>query len=136
MTVNKEPMIKWVNELYYSNRKQAKGFLTLITDGKSSHCCLGVACEIFKDQLESIETVHKSHDDADLNDYDSYISYDFNSSFLPSRIADLFGTETTIYMTHEDEKMNVIHANDELGLTFKEIAQGINLYYKLGLKFD
>lgn len=52
---NKEPMIKWVKELYSSDLKQAKGFLTLIADGERSYCCLGVACEIFKNELESVK---------------------------------------------------------------------------------
>lgn len=44
-----EPQKQWVNKLKNGETKKASGFLHLSDD---SMCCLGVACDMFKDELE------------------------------------------------------------------------------------
>lgn len=45
---NEENIRKWVDALRSDEFKQGKGALRIREDGEFFHCCLGVACELYR----------------------------------------------------------------------------------------
>lgn len=55
--MNAEPVKRWIVALRSGEYKQSMGALSKLNpDGSQSHCCLGVACIIFEDELGLVRT--------------------------------------------------------------------------------
>lgn len=93
-------------------------------NGKVSHCCLGVFCEIAMRhgvQLEVTEFEMKT---------EGATGYRFNGagSQLPLEVADWLGIPTSPQVTPTKTAMS---ANDALGWNFGQIADAFDSYYGL-----
>jgi hypothetical protein len=77
---------KWVAELRSGNHKQAVGRLTRIDEeGNKSHCCLGLLCDIVKDELGL----------AVRDDESGIVWYNEESGVLPPVVQDAVGLKET-----------------------------------------
>lgn len=101
--MNKDNMLKWIEELETTTKEQGKGRLN--SEGK--FCCVGVACELFKLQ----KTPYSSRD---INSYGVIGS----TSVAPLELLEILDvTEDQI-----KNDWNLYRKNDGEGYTFKEIA--------------
>jgi len=109
---------KWVEALRSGDFKQTQGVLK----DERGHCCLGVACEIFKDELKITEEEH-------LRDG---IIFNKTSKVLPSVLRNHLG------LRHNNgsalnSKFSLAKMNDA-GSTFHEIADVIEKQFTLLFK--
>lgn len=127
---NKEALLKWVEALESGKYKQTAGSLKKIVNGKASHCCLGVACELFmKKQLARA----KWQNSTDGRSARCYIAW--NPARDPQETyteGDELPTELRQWMGLSiGEQTDIIEANDGQKLTFEEIAETVRLVYDL-----
>lgn len=130
--INKEAMREWVSTLYYGKYDQTDGQLEhLEYEGddvvSSSFCCLGVACDLFKNRMKLTREVNEETD---------LITYNGIHDVLPEPVADYLGLESDPVVGYNDHGiiMTATDANDVEALSFKEIAVKINARYELGLE--
>jgi hypothetical protein len=111
---------KWVKALRSGDFPQTRHALR----NESGYCCLGVACDIFSEEL-GLDTVRRY-----INDTKFDTAYDHQSTVLPQNVADFIGLRTregrfSKYRHgveaegHEYEALTTL--NDD-GVTFEEIA--------------
>lgn len=99
-----EPQKKWIEALRSGKYKQGKGFLKY----KNTYCCLGVACEIFKDEL-ALEEIGVS-----------VKSFDKNSSTCPEKVIkhlDLYSKTGC-----KNNFLTTLTTLNDNGMSFQEIA--------------
>lgn len=115
----KERLIKWAEALESGKYKQASGFLRRKNhfDGPEFlYCCLGVACEVFREETGEGEW----RDNVFMG----------NSFVLPDAVADFFGFnrglhDGTMQLKMDDPHMACWQMNDTEGAPFPHIAQYI-----------
>lgn len=138
MTVNQE-RVKLLTDALRSDRfKQGRGTLARRRrDGQIEHCCLGVACEIARENgLELAVDWHRNNPDiAEYQDQQG------NSSMggLPQGVLDWYGfsdpPRVLVQRVTDDLDVsgliehNAYHANDQLRLSFDQIAAGFDRKY-------
>ncbi len=111
----------WVEALESGEFKQARGKLTKIgTRGILSHCCLGVACELYRQAHIKMIIDDKEHI--------GVRAYDGELNMLPERVKKWLGLGTTTgrYMTNRGTG-DLMNDNDHHRLSFKKIAAIIRL---------
>jgi len=144
---NKEAIREWVAALRSGDFKQGRAFLVLPAgfggSEERTYCCLGVACEVFKERL-NIHTVADLSEDTDptfhVPEQDRIISYYWSEddpdvreetvtqAILPTVVAKYLGiNRSPIVRTHVDEEL--VGLNDDREWTFKMIADAIEATY-------
>lgn len=133
--VNVEALRKWVLALVSGEYKQGKGVLRR----GDKYCCLGVACEIFKDEVGLKE------DGQPVWPATRFVGTDGDASAveLPESLAKfMFGNREIVNpdvarpSSDGVERTLATFANDDLGWSFEQIARSVNDYYELGLELD
>lgn len=121
MTINKmNPEVKalWLEALESGEYKQCKGKLTHVAeDGSKSHCCLGVLSEL---GVRAGVLSSKTYPEANRLYYGDYEE----SATVPPEVmkwADLSSCNPDVVFK-DDGRVALAHLNDEVELTFPEIA--------------
>lgn len=128
-----ELMKDWIVELHNPERKQDPGGLGYIyDDGTKTNCCLGVLCELVGIRGEIPEDLLDEDGEPDFsNDNRVYLTYRNRAEMPPTDVIDKVlgvdepqGDDSVSFRINEDddEKTRAESANDELELSFKEIA--------------
>lgn len=139
--LNKDLARRWVAALRSGEYQQCKGQLGRTRAGESEYCCLGVLCEVAESELDAPT---RRVDDADAGGWRN-VSYDFAGSMPPSPVRELLGVKTFLvsvpaeriaeYWADDDGdgfvRVSLDVLNDEVGWTFKEIADLIEEVYEL-----
>jgi hypothetical protein len=108
---------RWVAELRSGKYKQCKSYLaTEVTKGEPRYCCLGVACEILKDEL-----------DLAVEEQQNCKSYDKTWTSLPNKVMDALDIRNSMggFIDENGSKRCLVNLNDYEGNTFAEIADVI-----------
>ena len=113
-------MKDWIVELHNPEREQVKGYLGRVNNGAKSNCCLGVLCEV-----KGIEPTYRS---AGIDSFT--LVYDGETALPRSSVinevlgrAEQYGPCTVhLFENDDDEAVAADEANDNYGLSFKEIA--------------
>lgn len=122
----------WIEALRSGKYQQGEGYLKVFSEEKGTfqYCCLGVACEIFKETLNLRE------------EEENRGSSSFNGLGLipPGEIVSLLGLHTAYGNKYGDaaeeefQGASLVDLNDELKLSFEEIAEVLekqsHLYFK------
>lgn len=139
--VNKKNMRLWVAALRSGEFTQGRGSLKQATKGAPpQYCCLGVACEVaLRNGVELLETHHTTPDEGW-----TVWSFDNANTYLPRSVSEWLAVTRRddpmvgrIVRPEEPgefkkaEEINAIYANDALGWTFEQIADGIEKFYEL-----
>lgn len=142
MSVNRPNMLAWIQELESGNRQQCTGRLTKIDgEGNLSHCCLGVATEMYIEA--GIGNITFSEDDGiDVSgnrsrcrvykyDMEGYQYPLLESSWLPRPVREWLGLAANdAQVTDENGKVwDAAHVNDGEGWDFAAIAAGLRRRY-------
>ena len=98
---------KWIEALESGNFQQGRAAL----NKQGAFCCLGIACEIFKDELG-----------LSYRETDSLGFYDDCSGFPPERVAEHLGLYNRYGGNCAKNQPSLAERNDQ-GATFKEIAE-------------
>lgn len=116
---NKERIRLWIEALRSGEYKQGKGAL----QHNGEFCCLGVACEVaIKNELD-IKVFH---------DADGFVQYDVEYNYMPIVVGEWFGFERDDLTNPRLGKgigLNAVRVNDELKLSFEEIADALEKRY-------
>lgn len=99
-----EKQKKWIEALRSGKYKQGRGFLKK----DNCFCCLGVACEIFKEELNLEVT-----DD----------EYDCSNDYLPLKVVKFLNLVSDSGANVDPNiDMTLVMLNDDMGMSFEEIA--------------
>lgn len=109
---------KWIEALRSGEYKQAKGWLKTSNGEETRYCCLGVACEISKEELNLSDTISRKNGIHSFND---------NETVLPSEVKNWLGLTTNngIYNGHfiyEENAKSLTKDNDSGKCDFNCIA--------------
>lgn len=133
--------VKLLTDALRSDRfKQGRGTLARRRrDGQIEHCCLGVACEIARENgLELAVDWHRNNPDGDIAEYQDQQG---NSSMggLPRGVLDWYGfsdpPRVLVQRVTDDLDVSGLiehmayYANDRMRLTFDQIAAGFDRKY-------
>lgn len=117
MPMNPERKALWLEALRSGEFKQGRNQLkTEMAPDEARHCCLGVACELYKRETGEGAWVLRGED---LNFWIS--QYDSSWSSLPQAVADWFGLDRDPYVYEGLSKTSLAILNDE-AKSFEEIA--------------
>lgn len=128
--MNKNVMKKWVKALRSGKYKQGQGLLKQTTEqNKASHCCLGVLCELYDDEMKKNKkkTLSKKIDNIGVH---SFNKQDETLPVVVQKWAGLFSKFGDFRnfdrsdITSYDEFASLADMND-LGCSFKKIAKTI-----------
>jgi hypothetical protein len=115
----------WIDALRSGDYTQGHKRLTTIEpDGKTKHCCLGVACqEAIKHGVE-LNVVHDV-----LPDYEDaeYIRYNGEDAILPKAVEDWLGIDEANPVLVDN--LTAAELNDSEGYTYAQIADEIERTY-------
>ena len=118
----------WIDALESGEFKQGRDALGIAyPDGSTSHCCLGVLCEVYEREVAPLKDVGESKYDLTgakpLPGGGARINYRGEIYILPDDVADWVGLRTTNgeYGPDEDNWGALTGLNDE-GWTFLQIA--------------
>ncbi len=123
------PVVKtlWVHALRSGEYKQGIGALRRVRSGESLYCCLGVLCEVAVEAGVTGPPVF-NRNAITLEPDDGLYLFDGNDAFPPDSVeawAEL-PNQLVLEVEHSDElgpvKRGLITMNDDMGLTFEEIA--------------
>lgn len=125
MSLNKENVRKLVEALRSGKYKQTTNYLTKIANGEQSHCCLGVACLVAKENGVFVD-VQVVGDDAWQT-----VKYNGDGLLLPGGVVQWYGfTSTTPDIKAPNGAVSpATIANDDLGWDFNQIADGFERMY-------
>jgi hypothetical protein len=138
--VNQDAIRQWVNALESGEYKQGRGRLTRIDErGNLSHCCLGVACEVFREQFNVTTDDHLGvrtylWRDGDNSESQALVDQHQTRVLLPGVIADHLGVSwaygddfstDVIVAIGPDDQSTLSGLNDGRGYTFPMIAQAL-----------
>ena len=125
--MKKEVAKKWVKALRSGKYKQGDGCLkqTNLKKNKTYHCCLGVLCELYNEQMSK----SKKRKLSDTVDKHGLHSFDKDIEVLPNSVkewAGLFGKtgKFTDVVPSNNDYTSLTEMND-LGCSFKMIANTI-----------
>jgi hypothetical protein len=119
---------KWINALESGNFVQGQKFLKVIQDGKPQHCCLGVACEIFKEELNLEEELNPGIGGREI------VSFDHGSSVLPDKVQYYLGLWSSNGNQYDEGRISLpdcLSNMNDRGFTFKEIVESIKAFPQL-----
>ena len=115
-------LFKWLEALRSGQYQQGKGAMQTVTrDGTSRFCCLGVLCDVLKDDLDLVwDTEHPQNrilkDRIGTNIFDNG-----HAHMPPCKVVEAIPGLTR----RKNDKVNLsklVHMNDQQGMTFIEIA--------------
>lgn len=142
MSVNRPNMLAWIEELESGNREQCKGRLTRVAeDGGLSHCCLGVATEMYIETgIGNITFTEDNGIDASGNrsrcrvykyEMEDYQYPLLESSWLPQPVREWLGLAANdAQVVDENGKIwDAAYVNDGEGWDFAAIAAGLRRRY-------
>lgn len=112
--LNKAAILEWVEALESGRYRQITGSLamTSISTNDIGYCCLGVACDVFKDRLG-----------LEVGEDRGEISFDGNIACLPEEVHNFLGLpDTEVHWEEMNRFVHVTQLNDVYELTFPEIA--------------
>jgi hypothetical protein len=123
MQVNETNMRLWFAALRSGEFRQGPGYLKKIeSNGTSTYCCLGVACETAMRHGVELET--KNVDEADGS---VFVQFNGTGSELPLEVMQWLGLVRSAPMVSQD--VRAISANDALEWGFTRIADEAENYY-------
>jgi hypothetical protein len=108
--------LKWIAALESGEYQQGRAAL----NRGGAFCCLGVACDLFKDELGLI-----------TREKDSLTFYDEFSGYPPGQVAEHLGLYNRYGRAAKDTGLNSLSELNDQGKTFEEIVEAI----KTGLYF-
>ena len=118
-------MKKWVRALRSGKYKQGKGTLKQYNrKGEAEHCCLGVLCELYNQQMRKnkkktlTETTHENNSDFTCG----YTRFGGRCDDLPKIVREWSGMKTGIGIIDENKKDNNLVDFNDSGYSFKNIA--------------
>lgn len=148
VTPDKGRLLLFVEALESDEYKQCNDKLTIISkDGKTTHCCLGVATEVaLANGLEGVERV-PTQDTGQTRDIVAYMHQNEcgfgeelkrETNFLPTPVMNWYGLSTRNPALQDPEgfrhSQSATALNDDLKLDFTEIAAWFRHTYDLGPK--
>lgn len=110
MKTKREWQDLWLKTLETTDLKQGRGFLHQVKASDHFYCCLGIACELYK-QEGQLKTKRK----------DNRISYNGDTAGLPPMVVKAFGFNTS--MSDSSGNRPALFQLNDKGKTFKEIAK-------------
>ena len=102
---------KWAEALRSGKYSQGRGKLHITFYDTNTFCCLGVACDIFKDELGLVVRP---------NQYSKTILYNSNDAYLPDHLANYLGIGINV-------QQQLTRMNDQ-GSSFDEISSVIDRF--------
>lgn len=103
---------QWIETLRSGKYEQGTNYLN--AEGKLY--CLGVACEIFKEELELVVTSK-----TDKDSFKEFKTYNGNYGVLPEKVKEHLGL-ATCFGDLEGQKYSSLYALNDNGVSFSEIA--------------
>ena len=100
---------KWVEALRSNKYKQGTGGLCNLAN---QHCCLGVACRVFQEEIDSLI----------IKKEETLFSFDGDEFTLPIVVQKWLGLRTIGGEFNPSPKNGLTYLNDDDGYSFKEIA--------------
>lgn len=127
---NKERLRLLVAALRSGEYEQGNGYLKVRNkeDTKFLHCCLGVACELATANGVVLVTSEFFNEDNRKT-----VKFDGHSDFMPGLVSRWLEVDSSdlVVMSPDGYLLTGAAANDNHGLTFEQIATGIEANYKL-----
>ena len=123
--MNKKVMKKWVKALRSGKYKQGTGTLKHYdTNAQARHCCLGVLCELYNDQMKKDKK--KTLSEKTLH-HDSFthgvVEFNRSRDYLPKKVVDWAGIENNLgSFTYKNHKDGCLADLNDDGAKFKTIA--------------
>jgi len=121
--MNIKVMKKWVKALRSGKFKQTQGTLKQYdSKGNAKHCCLGVLCELYNDEMRKNKKKTLPETVKAYNNFypDGYCSFDGHEGDLPKKVMKWAGLETN-YGLYSRHKNSLVDWNDN-GHSFNKIA--------------
>jgi hypothetical protein len=120
MPMNPERKALWLEALRSGEYTQGKSQLKReVAPDAANHCCLGVACELYKRETGEGAWVRSGEE------LEFEISRDdYSWSSLPGAVAEWFGLDRDPYVYEGLKRISLANLNDE-GKSFEEIADVI-----------
>ena len=110
-----EPQLKWINALESGKYNQGRFALKYSNKKETKYCCLGVACEIFKDELNLHEVTASGNS-----------SFNNRAAHLPKEVMEHLNMIGSAGEEKEyDSQESLMYKNDDGGWNFSRIAQFI-----------
>lgn len=108
---------KWIAALRSGEYRQGRGLLCSLFDGEK-YCCLGVACELYRQENPGYTT-----EDSSARARRTY-GINRNAIVLPPEVASWLGLNNSLgsHIYGRNAKLDLINANDTQCLTFPQIA--------------
>lgn len=132
MTVNKERVALWVNELRTTTIPQGRNYLTCVDEygNITAACCLGIASELARKHLPtlSVKTAFREDNAGHMN---RIRTYDDAPLVLPEKVSDWFGFEygDPSVAVAGMPSMACSALNDTQRWTFHQIADALEATY-------
>lgn len=128
---------QWTDELRSGNRNQTTGKLDEEINGVRRQCCLGVACDLFRDEI-GLKVVVRTDDFKSLYEYGEHQE----TGLLPTEVMDYLGFDDynpAIELPLNNEQRNQVDLDamssmftlaqlNDGGLTFEQIADVIDYF--------
>ena len=137
--MRKEVMVKWIKALRSGKFKQGFGTLKQFNNkGQAQHCCLGVLCELYNQQMKKNKkkTLSETTWDNDSDFSHGYVKFGNKKEDLPKEVKDWAGIKNSLgkFKTNEvdeygDNEECLADLNDT-GRKFKTIANIIEKNYE------
>lgn len=141
VTINRERLELGVAALRSGLYKQGLGWLKTTVSEETTHCCLGVLCEVaIASGVPLVETVETAFDDGA-----NHTAFDGNDFVLPKAVIEWYGFENNnpelLSLPHDtdncyhcsydlpcsqEDSLDAVEAtglNDDYGWTFEQIAE-------------
>lgn len=124
--LNKAAILEWVEALESGEYQQTTGTLAKYVQGLPSpisYCCLGVACDVFKNRLglkvgEEAEGMTR------------FLTFNHQNDQLPSEVHKFLGLASgDPVVLSDDGACALSYLNDEHGKTFAKIAALLRAHY-------
>ena len=120
--MNKEIATKWVEALRSGKFAQGKNYLKRTTGDNTTHCCLGVLCELYN-ELNEEKIAESSMWLGETGDKDSIYAFDGATGALSLTVQRWAGIKTDVGRVGEEDYLTIM--NDNAENSFVEIADFI-----------
>ena len=123
--MRKEVAKKWVKALRSGKYKQGQMYLKQFYDnGKTEHCCLGVLCELYNDEMKKNHKKMLSTKIRNKNSGTDCVTFNNKEGELPKIVMKWSGVKDSIGRYSTDDTGSLADMNDT-GKTFKTISNFI-----------
>ena len=124
--MKKEIAEKWAEALRSGDYTQGKNYLKRTVEGKTSHCCLGVLCEIYYESNKEENIEESLMWIGELSDKDSIHTFDGSTGALSKKVRNWAGIGSDIGYVKSDllSKAYLTEMNDG-EYSFNDIADFI-----------